>query len=162
MKVVINRCYGGFSLSARAVARIAELQGRKCYFFKHEYKPVDRYIPVDLKDLENKKGVIGASFFAFDIPNPNEELAYPKGKTFYDLTDKQRVAHNAKHETHSLSNRPDDRADPLLIKVVEELKEKANGACAELSIVEIPDGTDYEIDEYDGMERVHERHRSWA
>jgi uncharacterized protein with von Willebrand factor type A (vWA) domain len=55
----------------------------------------------------------------------------------------------------------DDRSNPDLIKVVEKLGRKANGALAELQIVEIPDNVEYEINEYDGIESVHEVHRSW-
>lgn len=33
MKVVINACFGGFSLSALATKRYFELKGRPCYFF---------------------------------------------------------------------------------------------------------------------------------
>lgn len=55
-----------------------------------------------------------------------------------------------------------NREDPLLIKVVEMLGDKANGRHAKLKIVEIPDGVEYEIDEYDGIESVHEIHRVWS
>ena len=41
------------------------------------------------------------------------------------------------------------------------MKEKANGSCSSLTIIEIPDDIQYTIDEYDGMESVHEDHRSW-
>lgn len=48
-----------------------------------------------------------------------------------------------------------DRADPALIKVVEELGDRASGCCAKLAVVEIPDeATDYDISEYDGAESV--------
>lgn len=53
------------------------------------------------------------------------------------------------------------RDNPNLIKVVEELGLKANGKFAELKIVEIPDNVEWEIDEYDGMESIHEKHRVW-
>ena len=33
MKIAINRCYGGFSLSANAVKRYLELQNKPCYFY---------------------------------------------------------------------------------------------------------------------------------
>jgi hypothetical protein len=53
------------------------------------------------------------------------------------------------------------RADPLLIQVVEELGKEANTSYSDLLIVEIPDGIKYHIHEYDGLESIHEEHRSW-
>lgn len=50
---------------------------------------------------------------------------------------------------------------PDLIAAVETLGEKANGGCAKLEVTEIPDGTSWEIKEYDGMEWVAETHRTW-
>lgn len=55
----------------------------------------------------------------------------------------------------------EDRTNPKLVECVETLGEDANGAAGELEVVEIPDGVDYEISEYDGVETIHERHRSW-
>ena len=49
-------------------------------------------------------------------------------------------------------NRDVDRHDPVLVQVVEELGDKANGECAELAIAEVYDS--YRIDEYDGYESV--------
>jgi hypothetical protein len=91
-KVVINRCFGGFSISQEAVNRLAKLKG---------------VLPEDIDS--------------------------------YDL----------------------ERDDPLLVQVVEELKEKANGSCAYLNIVEIPDEVEFIIEEYDGSEHVAEKHRTW-
>ena len=54
-----------------------------------------------------------------------------------------------------------DRAYPDLIAVIEELGEEANGRCAEIDIVEIPDDVQWEVDEYDGKEWVAEVHRTW-
>jgi hypothetical protein len=53
------------------------------------------------------------------------------------------------------------RADPKLVECVRALGEDAFGECARLKIVEIPDGIDWEINEYDGIETVVEQHRSW-
>jgi len=47
-----------------------------------------------------------------------------------------------------------DRADPVLVQVVEELGDKANGTHARLRIADVPPGTHYRIDEYDGYESV--------
>jgi len=31
-----------------------------------------------------------------------------------------------------------------------------------LKIIEIPEDVDWEVDEYDGLETIHEKHRSWS
>lgn len=46
-----------------------------------------------------------------------------------------------------------DRHDPILVQVVQELGEKANGDYANLAIQQIS-GNRYRIDEYDGQETV--------
>ena len=55
-----------------------------------------------------------------------------------------------------------ERDDPILIKVIDELGEEANGDCAVLHIVSIPDDVKWEIEEYDGVEWVSEVHRTWS
>lgn len=46
------------------------------------------------------------------------------------------------------------RDDPVLIQVIEELGDKADGRFAELRLIEVEAGTLYRIDEYDGREDV--------
>lgn len=92
MKVVINQCYGGFSLSKAAIEEYAKRSGK----------------------LESE---------------------------FYD--------------------RDIDRDDKDLVAIVEEMGEAANGSCADLNVVEIPDGISWQIEEYDGYEHVAETHRTW-
>lgn len=53
------------------------------------------------------------------------------------------------------------RDHPVLIRIVEECGEDAAGSNAELKIVEVPDGVNWFIEEYDGDECVAERHRTW-
>lgn len=62
MEVVINKCYGGFSLSAKAVAKLAELQNRPVFFFICDYRKNFEYSPVTLDQCT------GTYFSAFDIP----------------------------------------------------------------------------------------------
>lgn len=81
MKLVVNKCYGGFSLSNKALSMLG---------FKHRYDA-------------------------------------------YDL----------------------DRNDPRLVEVVETLGRAADGSCARLAVVTLPEtATDYHIDEYDGLESI--------
>jgi len=55
----------------------------------------------------------------------------------------------------------EDRANPLLVKVVEELGKDAWGDCATLKVVEIPDDIKWTIEKYDGLEHIAEEHRTW-
>ena len=53
------------------------------------------------------------------------------------------------------------RTDSALIRTVEELGEESWGRNSRLKIVDIPDDILWEIEEYDGIERVVEAHRTW-
>ena len=56
----------------------------------------------------------------------------------------------------------ENRTNPLLIQAIEEVGEKeSSGRFGEIRIIEIPDNIEYEIDDYDGIESIHECHRSW-
>jgi hypothetical protein len=147
MKLVINKCYGGFSLSAEGVKKYAELKDYSCYFFKTDLSKggENKLIPIDLKQA-NKE----FSFTAFKVEDP-VNYAKSKGKTVDEVWDEINV-----------DNRPDNRSDPALIRTVEELGDIANGSCAQLAVIEIPDDVDYTIQEYDGIEWVAERHRTWG
>jgi hypothetical protein len=141
-KIVVNRKHGGFGLSPKAEKRYLELIGKECYFYKQEkYKHCDG---------EDKYVLI-----------PEEEAAqtmfyYTYTKNFGDVVKKF-----PKNDKHFWYDGNLERTDPILIQVVEELGEESYGPCAELEIVEIPDDVEWEIDEYDGYESIHEKHRSW-
>lgn len=80
----------------------------------------------------------------------------------FGLSDRALSLYNKKAKTNISWARDIDRSDPVLIKVVEMLGEEVNTRFSELKIVEIPDGVDWEITEYDGIEQVAEKHRSWG
>jgi len=138
MKVAINACYGGFNLSNEAIKRYAEIKGIEIYFITprhpHDYS---------CKEYLYYEDVINASSFnVFTVTKPLKDGIYDRDSWFTD--------------------RDIPRDDPALIQVVEELKESANGSCAELCIIEIPDGTDWQIEEYDGFEHIAEKHQTWG
>ena len=154
MKVVINTCFGGFNLSKKAIKRLAELQGRDCYFFSSSFvDDEDKYTPCG--DDEND-----LFFTAFDIDNPNDDLRQPK--QWFEMSTEEKNAYNKLYEEHTFPDFRSDRTNPLLIQIIEELGEAANGRFAKLHIVEIPDGIEYEIEEYDGNEHIAEVHRTWS
>jgi hypothetical protein len=157
MKIVLNKCFGGFGLSPQAIKRIADLQGRECYFFLDKFNP-ERHVPVTMEVAASE----GLFFSAYSIPNPDEYLSRSY-KEWQDMTDDERKDWNDKFESVRLKSRYDyeERGDPFLVQVVEELGEAASGKLGKLEIVEIPDGIEWDIDDYDGVETAHELHRSW-
>lgn len=49
------------------------------------------------------------------------------------------------------------RNNPVLIKIFEEIgSEDFSGMCADVKLVEVPDGFKYSIDEYDGLEYINQ------
>ena len=145
MKIVVNRRIGAFSLSARAVARLAELNGQKAYFFSNGAE-------ITLDDTD---------FYCWYARNTNNPTPYPPLNIFSTLTREEPLALSKARAEEALERAPKDRADPKLVQVVEELGEAASGKYAELKVIEIPDGIEWEILDYDGYETVHEKHRSW-
>jgi hypothetical protein len=137
MKVVINKCFGGFSLSLKGLEKYLELQGKKAFFYKTIYKNRHRTGCIKYTNIDSDDMFVNCS----DV----------------DLGDK---IENIPNE-HFISYLDIKRDDPYLIQTVEDLGEAASGRCSDLKIVDIPDDVDWEIDEYDGMETVEEKHRTW-
>ena len=53
------------------------------------------------------------------------------------------------------------RNDYRLVRVVEELGSEANGHCAALKVVTIPDDVEWVVLKANGREHVSEQHRTW-
>lgn len=132
MKIVINRCFGGFSLSDEACEKYAKLKGIQIY--------------------KSRDKLWGSHTF-YLVPEDEYQQIYEADKKLKNYKRSNELV---------FSMRDVERTDPFLIAVVESLKEKANGMCAELGVVEIPDGIEWEITEYGGYEKVEEVHRSWS
>jgi hypothetical protein len=112
--IVINRAYGGFSLSREAILLYLELAGIE-YTFKTQ---LDRATQARLGD---RIMVNGQDFWYRDIP----------------------------------------RNDPALVATIRRLGRKAGGEYATLKIIEVPNGVQWQIHDYDGREWVAEVHRTW-
>ncbi len=140
--IVINRCYGGFGLSLAAQRRYAELKGIGPLFF---YKQTG-YEHQQGKNEYTKIDGDGDDLFVFtlrrDLGPVVEEIPNDQGLWF--------------------ASRYIERNDPALVQVIEEMGEEASGRCGKLEIVDIPDGVEWEIEEYDGNEWVSEKHRTWG
>jgi hypothetical protein len=149
MKVVINACFGGFGLSEAAYEKLIEWG-----------IPVRQYV-------EQERGEDGL----FKPQPANEsEVIFDRELTPFNPDDRMQVIYREARERGDrvFGGRywdtwiDDARDHPLLVRVVEELGNAASGGCADLRIVEIPDGTNYIIEEYDGNEHIAEAHRTWS
>lgn len=148
MKVIINSCFGGFELSLEVLYRAIKenIPIFECYEYGDERGSHDWDYLLSKMNKQYKE------FITIDFSNSflsNSFLYDEKEKKMYLFKD-----FNGE-EGYKLRTNPD------LIKIVEELGEKANGKAASLSIIEIPDDVDWIIEDYDGIESIHEKHRVW-
>jgi hypothetical protein len=137
-KVILNKCFGGFDVSREAYELYAKKKGLELYIYTSNL------------DYESKEWI---------YKKANEENW---NKTYFtkDMGDNVKIS-NEDYEKYTLYLRDEHREDPILIEVVEELGDKASGRFGDLKIVEIPDDLDYEIDEYDGIETLHQKVQEW-
>lgn len=101
MKIVINRCFGGFSLSKKARDLLAER---------------------GFEDAKNSKADKNNDTFHNYYPYHNDDIGF--------------------------------RTHPLVVAVVEELGDEANGDCAKLKVIEFDAEPKIEISDFDGKEKV--------
>lgn len=139
MKIVINKCFGGFGLSLQGKEEYLKLKGRKAYFYKQiKYSwqgGKDEYCRISKGDDNG----------LFTITSTKD-----LGDTTTNIPNK-----------HFFSTYDIERTDPDLVKVVEKLKEKSWGKFVELKIVEVPDNTKWYIHEYDEVESINQEHETW-
>jgi len=139
MKIVINKRYGGFGLSDAAYEKLIEYG-----------IPVCKYVP--------------------EVRDPETGL-YPQMSEDEVIFDRDLTPEDERSKMDNLMRKMErywetwlrnKRDHPLLLRVVEELGDAANGKYSSLKIVEIPDSVEWVIEEYDGQEWVAEKHRTWS
>ena len=146
-EIVINGCFGGFSLSHAGCEHYAKLKGLKIY----------RYFDASTKRIYGDKYRDGIAHYATKpIPGLKGDILPGDGTLFGKVTKESKFLNK-----HYWTCREIERDDPALVQTVRELGSKADGAHASLEIVGIPDGIEWEIDEYDGNEHIAEKHRTW-
>jgi hypothetical protein len=138
-KVVVNRCFGGFSLSDAGVRLYAKLKGLTLYPEKD-----DKF-----------------SFTTYWTVPPEERQAEPAQEEWLAWTMERRQEHMRVEKSQEVNDRDIPRDDPALVETVETLGDEANGMCADLRVVAIPADVEWQIEEYDGREHIAEAHRTW-
>lgn len=105
-------------------------------------------------------GGFGLSDEAFERYLELKEIEYVKEKSTY--FSEYYIKGSPGNPDQYLSAHDIKRDDPCLIQVVEELGNKANYTYSCLKIVEIPDDVEWVLQDYDGMEHIAEKHRTWS
>lgn len=133
-KVILNKCFGGFTPSRKAYELYAKKKGLELYLYElHINNQKTSYHKV------NKSDSIFTMYLTKDY-----------GNVVDSINNKDRLYLDDSH-----------REDATLIEVVEELGYEASSNTSLLKIVEIPDDLDYVIDDYDGIETLHQRVQEW-
>lgn len=136
-KVILNKCFGGFDVSKEAYMLYAKKKGLTLYLYESEFI--------------NRK---------FIYKKVNDDNSIFRHYFIKDMGDNVEIS-NEDYEKYCLYLKDEHREDPILIEVVEELGEKTSGRFGNLKVVEIPDDLEYVIDEYDGIETLHQKVKEW-
>lgn len=131
IKIVINKCHGGFGLSEKAMVRYAEIKNIPLFIEKDKF---------------------GHNTY-WTIPK-EKRIGFLKDIEWYSASDDKRKLSNELYSKNTISYMNIERTDPVLIQVVEELGQEANDQHSYLAIEELPKGTKYRIMEYDGAESI--------
>ena len=150
MKIVVNKCYGGFHLSAEAYFRVLDGMIKDNNWFIYTYEPDDRVSKFIEKPIVYTK----ANISDINFGDPYIIVSANYGDSFTDKELKE-----ADKIYMSADNIP--RNNVHLVKVVEEMGQDAYGKYSKLEVIDIPDDIEWEISEYDGWETIEEKHRSW-
>ena len=113
------------------------------------------------------KVVISACYGGFGLSKEALLWLYEKDPYFLNHSTSESDIHYAKQDWCDMTLTPagnavlsfnrdkkELRCHPLLVECVETLGEKASGRYSELKVVEVYPKLPYEIDEYDGYERI--------
>lgn len=149
MKIVVNRCFGGFNLSVAAQLRILELEKIEAFPFVKEHLYENDCYVFEKYDGDN----FNSDSFRFDVSffktKPEFDSFSMSIEDYFRGDSSEEIFLNLDYDKSYKRN------DKNLVRVVEELGEAANSRHSDLKIVEIPDGHEYKIHEYDGFETVY-------
>ena len=145
MKVVINSCYGGFSISQKCAELMAKLGNKQAKAELKEWKQHNDWVQYFLKNGKWPKSCPKSNQSFLEIDAKYHKKATFHGFGYVDGFDDEYKRNSSE-----------------LIKAVKTLGKKANGRCANLQIVEIPDDVEWQVEEYDGLEHIAEKHRTWS
>lgn len=161
MKIVINRKFGGFGISDLAAIEYCKRKNNGNVYIYADFLFVKGKDYASSDDDYKKLAKVDEEF----VRNINKYQPLKCIDFYYSMIDygdvvmKRDVLDSNKAFRRGIDF---ERTDPTLVSVVEDLGEQASYSYSKLCVVEIPDDVDWYIEDYDGMETIHERHRVWC
>lgn len=137
MKVILNKCYGGFDVSYKGHQLYAEKKNLPLYAYILDYEKAGHYKKINEVIDNNFRYMYFTKDFGDDFKPTDKDW------------------------NHYLYLGSEYRQDPILIEVVEELGKEASGRNGNLIVIDVPYGMKYVIDDYDGIETLHEDVPVW-
>lgn len=143
MKIVLNKCFGIFELSKKALKRLSELETKdNIYKYYCETILENGVMYALIKKISDS---MEDSIILLEEPIDKDILKLP-------YEDFLNVEHTVISEDRFWGH--EMRTDKNLITVVEELGEEASTKYSNLKVFEIPDDYDWYIDGYGGRETL--------
>ena len=142
MKIVLNKCFGGFGLSHEAKMEIFKRKNIEVfpYINNFSYDSDDEYT----RHTGQKLGSMDFIYYFKKDPKIDKITGiYSEIDRLYGIADDSSFSSDS------------NRGDKDLVAVVEKLGSEASGPYASLKVVDIPDGAEWEISDYDGVETAH-------
>ncbi len=149
-KVIINKCFGGYGFDPFTVQKYAEAKGIRLYWYKWDHMvdvgTLKEYMvktPFE-KIMEDDSLHIGYHAFTRDMGDTH----------IRDWRDE-----NCCTDEFYIKNDDASRTDPVLINIIEKYGNQNVHGCHAPTVIEVPDGVEWVVYEYDGLETLHEKHR---
>lgn len=149
-KVIINKCFGGYGFDPFTVQKYAEAKGVRLYWYKRDCNVY----------IGNLKEYMVKIPFEMIMKDDGVRLWYvaltkDMGDSYIRDWNDENVCSNE----FEIPNNDTSRTDPVLIGIIEKYGDQNTHSCHAPTVVEVPDGVEWIIEEYDGFETLHEKHR---
>lgn len=149
-KVIINKCFGGYGFDPFTVQKYADKKGIQLYWYKKDFHDYHG----DLKERMVK--------IPFETIMKDDSLRIGYAALTRNMGDtyiRDWENENACADEFDIENDDSSRTDPVLIGIIEKYGDANVHGCHAPTVVEVPDGVEWMIEEYDGFETLHEKHR---
>lgn len=149
-KVIINKCYGGYGFESFTIQKYADAKGIPLYWYTRDYKCdagrlKEKWDRTTIDEIEEQEG----------LRMGNWPLIEDMGNSFIFKWDDEVLDRLVYH----LPPEEESRTDPVLIEIIEQYGDRNRYGCHCPTVVEVPDGVEWIVEEYDGFESIHEAHR---